>query len=244
MLKRLLLIGLVPFFVACSGSEALLHDLPERDANEIIAVLYGAQIDASKKLDPKSKAYTVLVAKGDTQRATATLAAIGLPRAPRPSLNEVFKSNGFAPTPFEERIRFIYGTTQELERTISLMNGVLATRVHVVIPEQAKRGVTPEPAKASILINHDSKVNLALEIPAIRRLVAESVSGLSPDRVEVLLTPVTVDLSRIAATPMASLLGVRIHASDSKYVIALIGVLLAIIGGLSFALYKFIPKRK
>lgn len=223
---RLFLIGIVTLVLtACSSKEVLLRDLAERDANEIVSVLFGASIEASKKLEPKSKGYAVEVRASDAQRASAVLSALGLPHAPRPSLNDIFKPSGFAPTPFEERIRFVYGTTQELERTISLMSGVLSARVHVVIPEQAKRGSAPEPAKASILISYDSRYTLDLEVPAIRRLVAESVGGLTTDRVEVLLTPVKVDMQKVASIPLDSFLGVRVHHHD-------FGALLAIILGM------------
>ncbi len=242
MIARLFVVGLVFLLGACTSKEVLLHDLSERDANEVVSVLFDASITARKQLDPKAKNYFIEVPKSDAQRATAVLGAVGLPKAPRPSLNDVFKASGFAPTPFEERIRFIYGTTQELERTISLMNGVLTARVHVVIPEQAKRGTAPEPAKASVLISYDDRVNLDLEVPAVRRLISESVSGLAAERVEILLTPVKVDMKKVSSIPLNSFLGIRIHHDDFVTFIAMWLAMIATILGMGAWIARSLTK--
>lgn len=223
MIARLLLIGAVCLLSACSSKETLVRDLTERDAIEIAAVLYDGAISSDKVFDTKAKSYSITVNSGESQRAMAVLRAVGLPRPPRPQITDLFKSSGFAPTPFEERIRFIYGTAQELERTISLMNGVLQARAHIVIPDGGKKGA-PIEAKASIFIDYDDRYSLELQVPKIRRLVAESVDGLAPERVEILLTPTKLDMKRIGSVPMINVLGIRVHQDDYY---ALIGVLLA-----------------
>ena len=228
MLKKLLLIGAVLLLSACGSKQTLLRDLTERDANEIIGVLFMASIDASKAADPKGKSFSVEVRSSDEPRAIAALQSVGLPRAARPSINEVFKSSGFAPTPFEERVRFAYGIAQELERTLSLMEGVLQARVHLVIPEGAKRGQTMADAKASIFLSHDSRYNLELATPKIRRLVAESIAGLSAENVEVLLTSTKLDVKKINSVPLTSFAGVRVHADDFDMLVAFVSLLVAL----------------
>lgn len=204
-MKKLCLLLAVVFLTACSSKETLLRDLTERDANEIIAVLYKYNIQADKKPDAKGKTFSVTVKSGELAQSVALLHTQGLPRENRPSLQEVFKSSGFAPTPFEERVKFIYGVSQELERTISLMRGVLNARVHVVIPEKANRHTVQQATTASVFINYDSRVDLELQIPAIRKLVSEAIEGLSIDNVEVLANPIKVDSTAIpvASEPVA-----------------------------------------
>lgn len=211
---RLLWLGLCFVLVACSSQEVLLRDLTERDANDVIGALYTSSINAEKVVENKGKSFAVKVRSSDLPRAVSVLKALGLPKANRPSINDVFKSSGFAPTPFEERIRFIYGTTQEIERTISLIEGVLNTRVHVVIPEQNKRAKEVAQAKASVLINYDDRYDLSPQLPKIRKIVAESIDGLSSENVEILVTPTKVQLEKVASVPIVNFLGVRIHRDD------------------------------
>jgi len=229
MPRKLWAVLLVCLLAACSSKEVLLRDLSERDANEIMGVLYMASIDADKAADPKGKSFSVQVRDADAQRAIAALHAVGLPHQVRPSINEVFKSSGFAPTPFEERVRFAYGNAQELERTLSLMDGVLNARVHLVIPEAAKRGQVVQDAKASVFLSYDDRYNLELSVPRIRRLVAESIEGLKTDNVEVFLTPSKLDMKKIASVPLTSFLGIRVQADDFAYFVGLIATLVGII---------------
>jgi type III secretion protein J len=220
-----------------------LRDLTERDANEIIGTLYMAAIDSDKITDPKGKSFSVQVLSSDAPRAIAALRSVGLPRAPRPSINEVFKSTGFAPTPFEERVRFAYGNSQEIERTLSLMDGVLQARAHLVIPEGAKRGQTLAEAKASIFISYDDRYNLELSAPKIRRLVADSIEGLSANNVEVLFSATKLDMKKISSVPLTNFLGMRIHSDDFAWFVGLFAILFASVAVLGvMQLYPFLRK--
>jgi type III secretion protein J len=236
MLKRVLLLSLVLLLGACSSKTTLLRDITERDANEIVAVLYMRNIDATKTSDAKGKSFNVMVAQSELPKAVAALRAVGLPRESRPSLNDVFKSSGFAPTPFEERVRFTYGISQELERTISYMQGVLTARVHVVIPEKSRRKENQGTPSASVFVSYDETVNFELEVPKIRKLVTESIEGLSEDNIQVVITPERVDLTKIVATPVANVAGVRIHQDDIPLFSGFVILLLAALG---YVVYTF-----
>lgn len=214
---------------AC-GSQVLLRDLGERDANEIVAVLAAGSVDATKLSDPKGKSFSVEVRASEFARAVAILRALGLPREPRPSLNDVFRSTGFAPTPFEEKIRYLYGLAQELERTISLMEGILHTRVHVAIPDSSNRNTAADmQAKASIFLNYDDRYDIEQYIPRIRKLVSDSIEGVQTNRVEVLAMPSRTDLKSLRETPIVSVLGIRIHKADFPILASVIGALVALL---------------
>ena len=221
--------------------EILLRDLNERDANEIVGVLYSSSIEAQKLADAKGKAFSVEVRSSDLARAVAVLRALGLPKSPRTNLNEVFRSTGFAPTPFEERVRYLFGLAQEIERTISLMEGVLQTRVHVVTPDGASKIADLQQAKASIFVSYDDRYDIELLVPRIRRLVSDSIEGLSPQRVEILAIPSRIDLKQVTEVPISKFLGVRIHKSDYALFVVQIGLLLGLLvvsAGLQLLAYQ------
>lgn len=239
LLRWLCWAALVVSLTGCSR-EILLRDLTERDANEIVAVLYSSSIEAQKMVDPKGKSFSVEVRSAELARSVAVLRALGLPKSPRTNLNEVFRSTGFAPTPFEERVRYLFGLAQEIERTISLMEGVLQTRVHVVTPDGASKIVDLQQAKASIFVSYDDRYDIETLVPRIRKLVSDSIEGLSPQRVEILAIPSRVDLKQVTEVPIAKFLGVRVHKSDFPILVADIGVMLGLLvlsGGMQLLPY-------
>ena len=226
---RYLGLGLLLILLSACSSEILLRDLNERDANEIVAVLHTSSIDAQKMADAKGKTFAVEVRSSDMARAVAVLRALGLPKSPRTNLNEVFRSSGFAPTPFEERVRYLFGLAQEIERTISLMDGVLQTRVHVVTPDGASKIADLQQAKASIFVSYDDRYDIELLVPRIRKLVGDSIEGLSPNRVEILTIPSRVDLKQVTEVPISKFLGVRVHKNDFPILLLQTGLVLGLL---------------
>jgi len=211
------------------GKETLLRDLTERDANEIVGVLYTSSVEAQKVADPKGKSFAVEVLSSEVPRAVAVLRALGLPKSPRPNLNEVFRSTGFAPTPFEERVRYLFGLAQELERTVSLMEGVLQTRVHVVTPDNTSKLADLQMSKASVYVSYDDRYDIEVFVPRIRKLVSDSIEGLSPNRVEILAIPSRVDLKAASEVPIKRVLGVRVHKGDANLLLIEISVILGLL---------------
>jgi type III secretion protein J len=206
--------AMLMFLLTGCSSEMLLRDLTERDANEIVSVLYTSSIEAQKIPDAKGKSFSVQVLSSDLPRAVAVLRALGLPKSPRTNLNEVFRSTGFAPTPFEERVRYLFGLAQEVERTISLMEGVLQTRVHVVTPDGSSKLIDLQQSKASVFVSYDDRYDIEALVPRIRKLVSDSIEGLSPSKVEILVIPSRVDLKSVTEVPIQRMLGVRVHKDD------------------------------
>lgn len=211
------------------GKEILLRELTERDANEIVGVLYTSSVESQKVADPKGKSFAVEVLSSDLPRAVAVLRALGLPKSPRTNLNEVFRSTGFAPTPFEERVRYLFGLAQELERTVSLMEGVLQTRVHVVTPDSSSKLADLQLSKASVYVSYDDRYDIEVFVPRIRKLVSDSIEGLSPTRVEILAIPSRVDLKAASEVPIKRVLGVRVHKADANVLLIEVSVILGLL---------------
>ncbi|WP_085657082.1 type III secretion system inner membrane ring lipoprotein SctJ [Pseudomonas sp. B11(2017)] len=166
----------VLLLAGCGERMELHRDLSEQDANEVLAELAGKDIDAQKRLDKNGVA--VLVANRDISRAVRALEAVGLPRRSRSSLGEVFRKEGVISSPLEERARYLYALSQELEQTLSQIDGVVVARVHVVLPERIAPGEPVQPASAAVFIKHRAELDPDSVLPRIRRMVASSIPGI------------------------------------------------------------------
>ncbi|MFJ4143896.1 type III secretion system inner membrane ring lipoprotein SctJ [Pseudomonas sp. NPDC089734] len=175
---RLAILMLVALLMAGCGDRMELHrDLTEQDANEVLAELAGKNIDAQKRLDKGGVA--VLVSTQDISRAVKVLEAVGLPRRSRSTLGEVFRKEGVISSPLEERARYIYALSQELEQTLSQIDGVVVARVHVVLPERIAPGEPVQPASAAVFIKYRNDLEPDSVLPRIRRMVASSIPGMA-----------------------------------------------------------------
>ena len=128
----LLWLTLLSVLSGCGESVELHRKLSEQEANEVIAELADKHIRAQKQLEKDG--VVVRVRTDDIAAAVHTLAAAGLPKTARSTLGDVFRKEGVISTPLEERARYIYALSQELEATLSNIDGVLVARVHVVLP--------------------------------------------------------------------------------------------------------------
>lgn len=161
----------------CSESVELHRQLSEQEANEVIAELADKQIRAQKI--PAKDGVVVRVREQDISRAVRTLEAVGLPKVARSTLGQIFRKEGVISTPLEERARYIYALSQELEATLSNIDGVIVARVHVVLPERVAPGEPVQPASASVFIKHDPRLDPDNIRPRVRRMVASSIPGMS-----------------------------------------------------------------
>ncbi|MFP1742102.1 type III secretion system inner membrane ring lipoprotein SctJ [Lonsdalea quercina] len=176
-LKRGLLLLLVWILTGCGDRVELYRNLSENDANEVIAELGSYHIDAEKSIDKTG--ITLLIDAYDIERAVNILNAAGLPRQNRTNLGEVFQKTGVISTPLEERARYIYALSQEVESTLSQIDGIVVARVHVVLPERIAPGEPIQPASAAVFIKHRADLDPDSIRPRIRRMVASSIPGLS-----------------------------------------------------------------
>jgi len=181
---RMALLGSCLVLAACSGRVDLMGAIPEDEANEVLAALIKAQIP-TEKVPGKEGMVGVRVGSNDVGRALEVLRDNGLPRERFAGMGQVFKKEGLISSPLEERARYIYALSQELSNTLSKIDGVLAARVHVVLPERSTAGETGVPATAAVFIKHQDGYNLEIIQPQIRRLVTNSIPSLTADRVSV-----------------------------------------------------------
>ena len=170
-------------------SQVLFSDLSESEANEIVAALYSSNISVEKVGDVKKNSYQVYIDTALFSRAVAVLQQHGLPRERFESVGEVFQKDGFVSSPLEERARLNYAISQELSRTISNIDGVIMSRVHLAVPKKAHLADSVEPSSASVFIKHRSDVDLSGSIGKIKSLIVTGMENLPYDNVTVALFP-------------------------------------------------------
>jgi type III secretion protein J len=179
----------LPLVLACAllaGCDTqLLANLSERDANQVLAVLLRADIDAHKESTDTGKTWTIKVPDSRVVQSLDLLRANGLPQNRYANLGEMFKKDGLISTPVEERVRFVYGVSQELADTLSKMDGVITARVHIVMPQNDPLALTAKPSSASVFVKHRASFAVAAQTAPIKNLVAHSVEGLEYDAVSV-----------------------------------------------------------
>lgn len=181
---RLFLAGLGLVLLAACGRAELYGKLSEGQANEMIAVLQRAGIEAQKD-DGGEAGWTLTTAKGDFGRAVEILQAQGYPRQDFATLGTVFKKEGFVSSPTEERARLNWGLSQELSRTLTEIDGVVQARVHLALPEDAPLAETKAPASASVFIKYRPGTDINGQIGKIKALVVNSIEGLKYENVSV-----------------------------------------------------------
>ena len=198
----LIVLGGLLLLAGCSNRVELFSSTTDSEANEILAILLQSAIPAEKQI--KKSGVAISVAESDVAKALSVLRQQGLPRARFEGMGKVFQKEGMISSPLEERARYIYALSQELESTLTKMDGVLVARVHVVLPEQDAARVAKTAASAAIFIKHQAGYNLDVLKPQIRTLVAHAIPELGEDRVSVVLVVAQRPSSAAAAASSPS----------------------------------------
>jgi type III secretion protein J len=161
---RFAVLGSVLSLAACAKQE-ILHELDERDANEIVVLLSETQppIAAAKLPDVsgggggnKGPKFLISVPAADATAAWKILTDHQLPRRKDAGRSDII-TGGLIPTATEEKAKTMMAIEGELAHTLKLIDGVLDARVHVVIPERSVLQVKEEDkadATASVMYKY------------------------------------------------------------------------------------------
>lgn len=168
----------------CARKVELMAAMPEAEANEVMAALQNAGIEA-EKVPGKEGMVGVTIGAEHVGRAVDLLREKGLPRERFAGMGQVFKKEGLISSPLEERARYLYALSQELGATLSQIDGVIIARVHVVLPERSTTGDAAAPSSAAVFIKYQDGYNIDTVQPLIRRLVTNSIPGLTPEKVSI-----------------------------------------------------------
>jgi type III secretion protein J len=183
MKQRMMTIGLCLLLGAC-GEQELYGQLNQRQANDMVAVLRSEGI-AAEKLPSDGGNFSVTVPKDNFSKAVDVLRASGYPREGYDTLGKVFKKEGFVSSPLEERARLTHALSQEIANTISSIDGVVMSRVHLSVPEKDPLSDKTPPSAASVFIKHRANVDLQGQTSHIKALVVNAIQGLSYDNITV-----------------------------------------------------------
>jgi len=173
---------------ACGSKVDLMASMAEADANEVIAALANVGITASK-VAGKEGMVGVQVPQQSAARAIDTLRQLGLPRENFVGMGQVFQKSGMISSPLEERARYLYALSQDLSSTLSRIDGVVFARVHLVLPEKGSALEKDSPSSAAVFIKHQTDYDLDVLQPQVRRMVVNSIPGLTSERVSIVLIP-------------------------------------------------------
>lgn len=182
-LATIVTVGLGAYYLSRPEQMTLYSGLDGDDVTRIGSALQ----DAGISYDISSDGTSVLVNHAATAKARMLLAEKGLPRGANAGY-ELFDDLGsLGLTSFMQEVTRERALEGELARTIQLMQGVRAARVHIVLPEKGSFRRDQQPPSASVVIRAENADDVRTA-DAIRHLVAAAVPGMTADKVTVLDT--------------------------------------------------------
>lgn len=191
-----LLLAVLVLLALGGCSKQLLGSLDELTANQLVSTLRREGVNADKS-PAGEKAWKVSVPDEQFADAVLIMERHNLPSQNFQGLGQVFKKESLVSTPTEERARLIHAMSQELERSLMEMDGVLVARVHPVILAADPLNPKRRSATASVLIKYRPGTDINGRESMVRSLVAAGIEGLSYDDVRVVMVPAD------AATPVS-----------------------------------------
>jgi type III secretion protein J len=232
---------------ACQAE--IQHGLTEGEANEIVVLLERARIPAAKLLEEGGREVTwkIAVPKAQTANAMILLKENELPRLKSPGL-EIFNRGSMIPTATEERAMFLQALSGELSRTLSSVDGVLETRVHINLPQSddlSDKTVKPKPG-ASIFMKYrwvpnpeqpDQKPFPPISEDKVQALVARAVQDLEPSSVTVVTA--AAKPPNVEGTPTnVTIAGIQMtEESTGKFYLLFTVMLVVILGLIGYLVY-------
>lgn len=172
------------FLAGCDKETTLHSGLEEQQANLVMAALLDAGISCSKAPGEEGK-WNVMVSEPKFADAVNLLEQKGLPRRSHMGIGDVFKKTGMISSPSEERIRFMDALAQDLARTISMVDGVVDARVHVVLPENDPFARNAMPSSAAVAIRSRWDADITDIVPSVKGLVKNAIEGLKYEKIMV-----------------------------------------------------------
>lgn len=209
----------------CSDRAVLFNGLSEPEANEIYSHLLAAGIPAEKTRTKEGSA--ISVPENLSANALSITQANGLPRDKKSSIGQVFKKENMISSPLEERARYLYALSQELEDTLMRIDGVLSAKVHIVLPERANPGEPLSPSSAAVFVKYSEQAQFPAYIPKVREMVFKSIPGIAGDaQSNVTVTAIPSELKVDECVPLVWYGPIALSAADKGYFLAIVYITL------------------
>ncbi|MFN3890889.1 MAG: flagellar basal-body MS-ring/collar protein FliF [Beijerinckiaceae bacterium] len=181
------------------SQEVLYAGLEKADVGRIAAALQESGIP----FDVASNGTTVYVNYGQTARARMLLAEKGLPNGASNGYELFDKLGSLGLTSFMQEVTRLRAIEGELARTIQLIRGVKAARVHIVLADEGSFRRAKQPPSASVIVRTDPSVDSKFS-SAVRHLVSAAVPGMKPDNVTLINSDGTLLATQDDETDLAS----------------------------------------
>lgn len=160
---------------------ALLYsDVDLREASQIVDMLDKAHIPH----DAQGDGSRLMVPAGDIPRARMLLAKEGLPTGGSIGYEIFDRGDGLTASQFQQTINQTRAMEGELSRSIRMIMGVKAVRVHLVLPKREPFARDRQEAQASVVLAMAGPARLDREgVQSILNLVSAAVPGLRPQNI-------------------------------------------------------------
>ncbi|WP_374627163.1 type III secretion system inner membrane ring lipoprotein SctJ [Pandoraea sp.] len=192
---RWLLGGLL--VISLAGCKVELHrSLSETEANQMLALLLVSGLQADKRAD--TAGMTVRIERSDFVRGVEVLRQHGLPRQKRASVEDIFPPGQLVSSPVQEQAKLIYLKEQRLERMLASLDGVMVAEVAIAQVPTDSAGRATLPPGVAVFVKYSPEINMTQRLTDIRSLVHDSVPGVTPERISIVLQPADYRVPRAA----------------------------------------------
>ena len=180
----LVMLALLALHGGAPAQQALLYgDLDLRDASQMTEALDRAHILHQES----GSGDRILVSSADVARARLLLAKDGLPSGGSIGYEIFDRGDAMTSSQFQQDINETRAMEGELARSIRMLQGVRAARVHLVLPKRQPFSRDVQAAQASVVLTMAGAARLdAQGVQAVLNLVAAAVPGLKPQGIAII----------------------------------------------------------
>lgn len=190
----LLLVSSLLLLVAACARETLYNQLTQEDANQVMVLLQKNGIEASleQEVVQNETFWVVKVGQQDLAKARELVVASHVISPRAPGLKEVYQTakGGWIKTPAEERARYLLALKGEIINSLKKLPNVIEVDAVINIPQEDDFGMKEKKRPtASVVIKAQPPQagESSLSEVQIQQFVANSIEGMSPRDVSVLL---------------------------------------------------------
>ncbi len=200
--------------------------LEERQANEMLSALLKSGFSA-EKVDGGKNGFSIKVDESELMYVLDVLEAKGLPNRNYESLGTVFASDGVMSSATQEKARYLYATSQELMNTFNLFDGVIESRVHLVMKEKDQLTGEETPASAAVFLRYRPDANMTGVTSKVQQIILQSIPSIDRSNISVTLFEAKEQIQIPNAPSYKTVLGMSVSPSSQRdlfYYLFLIGI--------------------
>lgn len=188
-------LGMVFLFLVSCDETAIVHDLNERDSNEIIVLLSRNDIAATKVKEERNQEvfWSIVVAPDDEMRARSILVANNLPKVRQGGLQGICENTSMIVTEETEKCRKLLAYKGEIINSLESIPGVVSADVVLNLPDREEfpdenTPVARPTAAVTIKYLTDANVKTQLSEVKVQEFVANSITGMDSRDVAVIIS--------------------------------------------------------